>query len=101
MKVQDRDAVIDRVRDVLMQHSLARAYVYGSYAHGHPTKDSDIDVLIVVKDHPSQVYKELSIQFWGEPISVEMVVYDETTFQEKLQRNQLVMSIVNKGVKII
>ncbi len=105
MKIKDglvgREAVIDRVRRVLSTQLLLSAYVYGSYANGTPSIDSDIDVLIVSQEPSSQLYKKLSLQFWNDPVPVEMVVYDEATFKSKLKDNQLVMSIVNKGIKII
>lgn len=48
--------IIDEVKDILVKtYNPVKIYIFGSYAWGHPTEDSDLDILVVIdhyeKDH--------------------------------------------------
>ena len=49
------DEAVQRIVDALRPKAV---YLYGSHAYGHPTEDSDVDLLIIVGDsYPSSVRK--------------------------------------------
>ncbi len=39
-------ATVEKIRKVLLRHSVKRAALFGSFARGNATKKSDIDLLI-------------------------------------------------------
>jgi len=41
------------IRDVLVEHGVRRASLFGSFARGQGAKDSDIDVLVELDDDAS------------------------------------------------
>ena len=54
-----REAIIKllRYKELLKEHfDLDRLILFGSYANGHPHKDSDIDVAIVVSAAPGDYF---------------------------------------------
>lgn len=52
--------------------------LFGSYAYGHPNKDSDVDFLLVVKDRTRKKRREISLKASSalipRPFSVDIVV---------------------------
>ena len=71
-------------------------YLFGSYAWGTPTEDSDLDLLIVVEKSDERPIKR-SIEgykaLWGLGISKDIIVYTENEFEKAAQKE---MSLSNK-----
>jgi len=70
-------------------------YIFGSYAVGTETKESDIDVLFISNEKKiiSRAVRELSILLSKQ---INAIVYSKREFNEKLKsRDPLVYSIVN------
>lgn len=55
MEVEDRDleSMIALMLPVLREHGVSKAGVYGSYARGEATDDSDLDVVVELPDDAS------------------------------------------------
>ena len=85
----------DKIREIIL---------YGSYARGEATKDSDIDLLVLVDDsvNPSDVRRSLSDLLFdillekGELISV--VVLPKTFFEN--YNYPFVINVRREGIKI-
>lgn len=59
------EQLVNRIKEPLLKaygEKIKQIILYGSYVKGRATKDSDIDVLVVVDDslNPSEVRKSLS-----------------------------------------
>jgi predicted nucleotidyltransferase len=65
---------------------LEKLILFGSYAHGDPTKDSDLDLLVVVKRSKQPRYKrarEIRKLLWGiSDIPKDILVYTEDEIEE-------------------
>jgi len=57
----DKDTVIKKITTIIKQHGVQRIILFGSYAYGNPTEDSDID-LLVIKDIPEKEIRDFRIK---------------------------------------
>lgn len=77
-------AVIDEVKNRLVKtYDPLAIYLFGSYAWGTPTKDSDLDLLIIVEKSEEKSYKRpLPGQrvLFGLGISKDLIVYTKEEF---------------------
>ncbi|MFH0898897.1 MAG: nucleotidyltransferase domain-containing protein [bacterium] len=82
--------IIEEVKNRLVKtYDPIAIYVFGSYAWGTPTKDSDLDLLIVVDQSSEKSYNRLrpgQCALFGLGISKDMIVYTKDEF-EKYARN--------------
>ena len=57
----DKDTVIKKITTIIKQYGVQRIILFGSYAYGNPTEDSDID-LLVIKDIPEKEIRDFRIK---------------------------------------
>ncbi|MBN1291957.1 MAG: nucleotidyltransferase domain-containing protein [Candidatus Latescibacteria bacterium] len=93
----------NKFRDKL---SITKIILFGSYAHGAPDKDSDIDLCVltdiknrrkieIMRDIRRELACNLSQAF-------DILVYDEKDFNERAAiKNTFEYEIINRGVLII
>lgn len=78
--------IIDEVKKRLIKtYNPVEIYLFGSYAWGTPTEDSDLDVLIVVEKSEEKTYKRpLPGQraLFGLGISKDLIVYTKQEFEK-------------------
>jgi uncharacterized protein len=79
-------------------------YLFGSYAWGTPTDDSDLDLLVVV-DHTDQDVYARPIAghhaLWGLGIPKDLIVYTQKEFeQEAKNKTTLCHKIDKAGIKL-
>ena len=89
--------VIEEVKRRLIEvYDPIAIYLFGSYAWGCPTEDSDLDFLIVVEKSDEQRHKRGKPGFlalWGLGISKDLMVY---TQDEVEQRASDTTSLIHK-----
>src|SRR5258706_11703707 len=87
LTAQDLEATLktalDRLRSALNPVAI---YLFGSYAYGQPTFDSDLDLLVIVEDSALDVYQRdaLAHRALGDlrmPIDVQ--VYTQNEFDRR------------------
>ena len=74
--------IIERLKQAL---SPVAIYLFGSYAYGNPSPDSDLDLLVVIEDSPLSVYQRDAIAYraLGDiPLSIDVMVYTEAEFEK-------------------
>lgn len=94
--------VIDEVKRRLIEvYNPVKIYIFGSYAWGCPTEDSDLDLLIVIDDSKEKRHKRGKpgiIALWGLGISKDLMVYTQEEFNARLaDQNSLVYKIARDG----
>ena len=57
MRTIDRELLDETVRRIAVALQPEAIYLYGSHAYGHPHEDSDVDLLIVVRDSSLPAHK--------------------------------------------
>lgn len=89
---------IEEVKNRLIKvYNPLAIYLFGSYAWGNPTEDSDLDLLIVVDKSDEKTYERPRVAYdalFGMGISKDIIVYTKEEF-ERLSKN-----ITTLGYKI-
>ena len=75
--------IVSRLRDAFSPQTI---YLHGSYAHGQPHGDSDIDLLVVVADSPLDPYTRDALAYRALrdiPVPIDVQVYTQQEFDER------------------
>jgi predicted nucleotidyltransferase len=76
--------LIEEVKDRLVRtYDPVAIYIFGSYAWGSPTEDSDLDLMIVVEKSDEKSYKRPIIGYTalrGLDISKDIIVHTKEVF---------------------
>lgn len=89
-------SVVDRLANAAS--SPARVILFGSYARGTATEDSDLDLMVIEKELPdkSAEYLRLRRAIGGIGIGVDVLVYSE---EEALLRGQVPGTVLYWALK--
>lgn len=81
------------------EFSPQRVILFGSYARGNPTRDSDVDLLIIKSFKGSSVKKSVEIRLKVRPpFPVDLLVRTPEKIQERLEMGDSFMrDILTKG----
>lgn len=108
LKLDSRvQAALEAVRDRLMaRHPVDRIVLYGSVAWGRPDDESDVDLLIVLKDPPdhdiedqiSRVILEINLEY--DTNLSELIVDRDTWERGVLSGMPIHEEIENHGIRL-
>ena len=83
---------------------VLQVYLFGSFAYGSPTENSDIDLLVVVRDgiDSLKVMRAVSAGLMNRRVPLDVLVDNLSDFTErsKPERVTLQREIKNKGVLV-
>ena len=84
---------------VARQFKPQRIILFGSYAYGQPTRDSDVDLLVVMKHHKRNVEQAIAIRTKVDaPFPMDLLVRTPARVQERIALGDFFMrEIVTKG----
>ena len=91
-----RSLILDSVKP----GTIKKIYLFGSYAYGKPTKKSDIDLCVVIRnnlDRSSTYLKIARNLFLNNIIPAEVLVYNEEIFYNVKNPNGIENTILTKG----
>jgi predicted nucleotidyltransferase len=94
--------IINKTIDRLVEtYHPEKIYLFGSYAWGEPKQNSDLDIIIIVKESKEKSYKR-SIKGYqalkGLKIAKDIIVYTEDEFEERAEKpGTLCHRIVQEG----
>jgi predicted nucleotidyltransferase len=96
---------INDIKDSILKFVPARyIYLFGSYAYGNPTEDSDIDVYIITPDNISkfsELYTKIIVDLSYKKIFfLDLLLSTESVFNSRKIKNIFERTIFQKG-KII
>ncbi len=77
------EKIISRLRDALHPTCI---YLFGSYAYGEPTRDSDVDLLVIVEDSdlPGHERDAAAYRALGDiRLPIDVQVYTRREFEER------------------
>jgi len=108
MKVADVEQQIPQLVNRLQGLDIAKVILFGSYAYGTPTEDSDVDLIVVLNsDFYPTTYREKSdlylrvakaIRDIRRQISVDLIVHTNAMHQQFIKMNSLfAQEIIQKG----
>ena len=77
-----------------------RIILFGSYAYGQPTKDSDVDLLVVMRHRKRNPEKATEIRLKVQaPFPMDLLVRTPKRLQERISLGDFFMrEIVDKGI---
>ena len=79
--------IIEEVKNRLVKtYNPIAIYLFGSYAWGHPTEDSDLDLLIVIDKSDEKSYKRPipgHDVLFGMGLSKDIIVYTKEEFENR------------------
>jgi len=96
-------SLVARVKDHLVQQygdNIAAVVLYGSHARGEARESSDIDLLVVVREHipPQEVRASLSDLLLDILLEHEEIVVPERLYNE--YRSPFLLSVRQEGVAV-
>jgi predicted nucleotidyltransferase len=94
--------IIEEVKNRLVNVYQPEAiYLFGSYAWGHPDEESDLDLLVVVRQSDEKSHKRSlpgRRALWGLNIAKDIMVYTQDEFNERvIDPTTLIYKIKTKG----
>jgi len=95
-----REAEIqDFVNHVVEEFAPQRVILFGSYAHGDATPDSDVDLLVVMRTKKRTIQQALEIrQCIPCPFPLDLLVRTPRDVRERLAlRDCFLETVINKG----
>jgi len=96
------DEIIEEVKKRLIKtYNPIAIYIFGSYAWGTPTEDSDLDLLIVINQSDEKSYNRPrpgQRALFGLGISKDMIIYTKEEFEKySCDATTLCYKIKNEG----
>lgn len=97
--------IIEEVKNRLVKtYNPIAIYLFGSYAWGTPTEDSDLDLLIVVDKSDERAIKRSFNGYkalWGLGIAKDIMVYTNEEFEASAQKKNSLSYKVKHHGKVI
>lgn len=79
--------IIEEVKNRLVKvYNPLEIYLFGSYAWGTPTEESDLDLLIIIEKSDEKSHKRGKAGFealWGLCIAKDLMVYTKEEFEKQ------------------
>jgi len=91
------DATVKEIPDT------EKIYLFGSYAYGKPSGESDLDLMVITdKEIDDAILSVTEIRYntWGKVGVFDMLVYSEKVFNDRKEKYHLENKVFNEG-KII
>jgi len=83
------ERVKEMAQQIVDQFAPSRIYLFGSYAYGQPTADSDVDLLVVMaSSDPNKPAFQMAAKIrhmLPRDISIDIVVRDPKDFEARVQ----------------
>ena len=83
---------------------VMQVYLFGSFAYGSPKADSDIDLMVVVKDgiDPINMMREIKRGLQNKKVSLDILVINDIDFAERSKPDRVTLQreIKSKGVLV-
>ena len=79
---------------------IQKIYLFGSYAYGKPTKDSDLDICVILDniEEDLDIYLDISkALFYRDIIECDLLVYKEKNFYHYENPDSVENTIMEKG----
>src|SRR5258708_3110502 len=94
-----RRQIRDYAHEIARQFRPRRIILFGSYAYGKPTRDSDVDLLVIVAHKGRGVRKAIQIELkTPAPFPCDLLVRSPRTIQQRLEWGDcFIREILTKG----
>jgi len=79
---------------------VQKIYLFGSYAYGKPTKESDLDICVILDnvEERTEIYIEIGVALFDKDIiNCDLLVYKEKEFYNAKNPKSVEHTIMRKG----
>ncbi len=99
---QIRKIITDSVNKISFEYNPKKIILFGSYAYGDPTEESDIDLLIIKNTDKRPIDRWLEVKKFlrdiSQTVSISPLVYTEKEIADRLAiKDFFVKDILEKG----
>ncbi len=97
VKNQQIQEIADKIAEKFKPEKII---LFGSYAWGKPTKDSDVDLFIIEKSDKSRRERQLELRsfLFGSPFPYDILAYTPEESEKRIQVGDFfIKNILNKG----
>jgi len=105
------DTLIISITETLKDKGVEKIILFGSYAYGKPTEDSDLDIIVVTTDNYMPITNRekmelhhkynLLIKNFRRVIPIHLLVYTRVMYQKLLESGSLFTKEINQKGKIL
>ncbi len=105
------DQIINGITDTLKDQGVEKIILFGSYAYGEPTEDSDLDIIVVTSDNymPASNREKMElhhkynllIRKFRKVIPIDMLVYTKLMYQKVQESGNLFTREINHKGKVL
>jgi len=102
----DRKQIIKKIAEkVRRQYHPQKIIVFGSYAWGNPTRDSDVDLLIIKETNEKHRERSLKVRrILSEEnalVGIDILVYTPEEFAKRIEMEDSFLSKILKRGKVL
>lgn len=102
--IKSKKEITKIVQNIVGKYNPQRIILFGSYAYGNPSKDSDVD-LLVIKDtktprpkREQEIYKLLATFNKNRRLSVDIIVHTPSETSERVRLGDpFIKEVMSKG----
>lgn len=100
----EKNVINEVVRRLVGVYHPKEIYIFGSYAWGQPTDESDLDLLVIVEDSKQKRYERPVpglLALFGLNISKDLIVSSEEEFSKSTQDASSFYSKIKQEGKLV
>ena len=105
------DIIINNITETLKHEGVEKIILFGSYAYGVPTEDSDLDIIVITTDNymPTSNREKMDlhhkynllIKKFRKLIPIDIMVYTKLMYQKLLESGSLFTKEINQKGKVL
>jgi len=97
-----REKIRAYCRAVAREFRPEKIVLFGSYAYGRPTPDSDVDLLVILPFHGNDLTKAIQIRSrFDTPFPLDLLVRKPRFIQERLRERDMFIETVMKDGRVL
>lgn len=107
----DKEKIINSITDTLKAEGVEKIILFGSYAYGLPSEDSDLDIIVVTSDNymPATNREKMElhhrynflIKKFRRDIPIDMLVYTRLMYQKLQESGSNFTNEINRKGKVL
>ncbi len=98
---KDLELIVDIIKNTVKVEEI---YLFGSFAYGTPTEDSDFDIYVLLKegaDRPIVEMQKIYAAIFGvQSRAVDVLADDAKRFYDSCKDSQFKRTVMEKGIKL-
>ncbi len=99
MKEITREKIQEVVDKIAKEYEPKKIILFGSYAWGSPTSDSDVDLFIIKETEDTRkMARKINRFVFPRPFPIDLIVYTPKQVEKQSKIDFFVRNILNKGV---